>query len=93
MKFHYAKPTISFNMHVSKEPQDDGYTVLPAQDGRAPERSPSEKSLTLESSSDVPKRMKSPKQVKENQVLVLSRLCPNSEYACLEVRDLRSLTT
>lgn len=71
VKFHYAKPTISFNMHVSREPQDDGYTVLPAQEGRVPERSLSEKSLTLESSSDLPKRMRSPKQVRENQVLVL----------------------
>ncbi|XP_075906627.1 deleted in lung and esophageal cancer protein 1 isoform X2 [Nelusetta ayraudi] len=64
IKFHYAKPTISFNMHVSREPQDDGYTVLPAQESKVPERSLSEKSLTLESSSDVPKRMKSPKQVR-----------------------------
>lgn len=66
VKFHYAKPTISFNMHVSREPQDDGYTVLAAQESRVPERSLSEKSLTLESSSDVSKRMKSPKQVGEN---------------------------
>lgn len=71
VKFHYAKPTISFNMHVSREPQDDGYTVLPAQESKVPERSLSEKSLTLESSSDVPKRMKSPKQVRGHRVLLL----------------------
>lgn len=71
VKFHYAKPTISFNMHVSREPQDDGYTVLPAQESRVPEGSLSEKSLTLESSSDVPKRMKSPKQVRKHWLLLL----------------------
>lgn len=69
VKFHYAKPTISFNMHVSREPQDDGYTVIPESKGL--ERSPSEKSLTLESSSDVPRRMKSPKQVREHAILLL----------------------
>lgn len=58
-------------MHVSREPQDDGYTVLPAQEGKVPERSLSEKSLTLESSSDVPKRMKSLKQVKATSTLSL----------------------
>lgn len=58
-------------MHVSREPQDDGYTVLPAQESKVPERSLSEKSLTLESSSDVTKRMKSPKQVRGHRVLLL----------------------
>lgn len=25
----FAQPTVSYNMHVSTQPQDDGYTIIP----------------------------------------------------------------
>lgn len=62
-------------MHVSREPQDDGYTVLPAKESRAPERSLSDRSLTIESSSDVLRKRKNPKQVRENRVFLLLVHC------------------
>lgn len=70
VKFNYAKPTVSFNMHVSREPQDDGYTLIPSPEKMVPERNMSESSLTIESSSDAPKRIKSPKEVRGQRILM-----------------------
>ncbi|KAK5849638.1 hypothetical protein PBY51_013957 [Eleginops maclovinus] len=60
IKTNPGKPTFSYAMHVSKEPQDDGYTLIPS-----PEKivlDASELSLTFESSSDTPKRRNPPKE-------------------------------
>ncbi|XP_070784344.1 deleted in lung and esophageal cancer protein 1 [Enoplosus armatus] len=59
-----AKPTIAYTMHVSREPQHDGYTLIPSPE--KPEMNESELSLTLESSSCTTKRMKTPRE-KQNQ--------------------------
>ncbi|XP_068588398.1 deleted in lung and esophageal cancer protein 1 [Cebidichthys violaceus] len=57
IKLNPAKPTIAYAMHVSREPQDDGYALMPS-----PEMNESDRSLTLESSSDTPKRKKAPRE-------------------------------
>ncbi|XP_068604350.1 deleted in lung and esophageal cancer protein 1 [Brachionichthys hirsutus] len=51
MKYNPNKPTVAYSMRASRGPQDDGYTPIPG-----PERNESDLSLTLESSSDTPKR-------------------------------------
>ncbi|GAA6215002.1 deleted in lung and esophageal cancer protein 1 [Lates japonicus] len=61
-----AKPTIAYAMHVSREPQDDGYTLIPSPEKTALEMNESDLSLTFESSSDTPKRKKIPRE-KPNQ--------------------------
>ncbi|XP_039900319.1 deleted in lung and esophageal cancer protein 1 isoform X2 [Simochromis diagramma] len=55
-KWNPAKPTIAFTMHVSRKPQDDGYTVI-----RHPEKTgfvdiQLDHSVTFESCSDTPRR-------------------------------------
>ncbi|CAJ1082101.1 LOW QUALITY PROTEIN: deleted in lung and esophageal cancer protein 1 [Xyrichtys novacula] len=65
-KSNPAKPTIAFTMHVSKEPQDDGYTVVPGPEKAAREMDESSITRTFESSSDDPKRSKISKE-KPNQ--------------------------
>uniref|UniRef100_UPI003AAEDB9A deleted in lung and esophageal cancer protein 1 n=1 Tax=Centroberyx gerrardi TaxID=166262 RepID=UPI003AAEDB9A len=68
VKSNPADPTFTYNMHVCRERQDDGYTLIPS-----PERTNqnlkdgSECSLTLESSSDTNKKKKTPSE-KPNQV-------------------------
>ncbi|XP_031705648.1 deleted in lung and esophageal cancer protein 1 [Anarrhichthys ocellatus] len=57
IKSNPAKPTIAYTMHISREPQNDGYTLMPS-----PEKNESDRSLTLESSSDTPKRKKTPRK-------------------------------
>ncbi|XP_044032520.1 deleted in lung and esophageal cancer protein 1 isoform X2 [Siniperca chuatsi] len=58
IKSNPAKPTIAYTMHVSREPQDDGYTLIPSPEKSMPEMNESDLSLTFESSSDTPKRKK-----------------------------------
>ena len=65
VKFNLAKPTIAYAMHVSKKPQDDGYTLTPS-----PEKTVLNKShfsLTLESSLETPKRGNTPSEVRSQQ--------------------------
>lgn len=52
-------------MHVSKEPQDDGYTLIPRPEKA--EMNESDLSLTFESSSDTPKRKKTPREVRNKE--------------------------
>uniref|UniRef100_A0A3B4UY15 DLEC1 cilia and flagella associated protein n=1 Tax=Seriola dumerili TaxID=41447 RepID=A0A3B4UY15_SERDU len=66
VKSNPAKPTLAYAMHVSKEPQDDGYTLIPSPEKIVLEMNESDLSLTFESSSDTPKRKKTPKE-KPNQ--------------------------
>lgn len=70
VKCNPAKPTIAYTMHVSREPQDDGYTLIPSPEMMAPERNVSDISLTLESSSDTPKRKKTPREVKSQRPII-----------------------
>lgn len=63
-KWNPAKPTIAFNMHVSREPQDDGYTVV-----RSPEKTgfvdiQLDPSVTFESCSDTPRRKETQREVR-----------------------------
>ncbi|XP_006810548.1 deleted in lung and esophageal cancer protein 1 homolog, partial [Neolamprologus brichardi] len=64
-KWNPAKPTIAFTMHVSRKPQDDGYTVI-----RSPEKTgfvdiQLDHSVTFESCSDTPRRKeREPNQTK-----------------------------
>ncbi|XP_070842315.1 deleted in lung and esophageal cancer protein 1 [Chaetodon trifascialis] len=60
VKWNPAKPTIAYAMRVSREPQDDGYTIIPSPEMKVLEMS--DLSLTLESSSDTSKRNKTPRQ-------------------------------
>ncbi|KAM7369872.1 hypothetical protein PAMP_011162 [Pampus punctatissimus] len=60
VKTNPARPTFTYAMHVSREPQDDGYTLIPTPEKTNPEMYNSDLSLTLESSSDTTKRMKTP---------------------------------
>ncbi|KAF3836572.1 hypothetical protein F7725_029130 [Dissostichus mawsoni] len=65
VKLNPGKPTLSYAMHVSKEPQDDGYTLIPS-----PEKiilGESDLSLTFESSSVTPTRRK-PKEKSKRTV-------------------------
>lgn len=66
VKSNLAKPTVAYTMHVSKEPQDDGYTLVPRADKAVLETNESDLSLTFESSSDAPKRKKTPREVRTN---------------------------
>ncbi|XP_039983101.1 deleted in lung and esophageal cancer protein 1 [Xiphias gladius] len=66
VKSNPAKPTVAYAMHVSKEPQDDDYTVISSPEKTALEMNESDLSLTFESSSDNPKRKKTPRE-KPNQ--------------------------
>ncbi|XP_029979404.1 deleted in lung and esophageal cancer protein 1 isoform X2 [Sphaeramia orbicularis] len=52
VKSNSAKPTVAFTMHVSREPQDDGYTLLPSSETTILEMNESDLSLTFECSSD-----------------------------------------
>ncbi|KAE8279845.1 Deleted in lung and esophageal cancer protein 1 Deleted in lung cancer protein 1 [Larimichthys crocea] len=61
-----AKPTIAYSMHVSKKPQDDGYTLIPCPKKTVQEMMESELSLTLESSSATPQGKKTLRE-KPNQ--------------------------
>ncbi|XP_054479162.1 deleted in lung and esophageal cancer protein 1 [Anoplopoma fimbria] len=62
IKSNPAKPTIAYAMHVSREPQDDGYTLMPSPEKIVPQMNKLDRSLTLESTSDTPKRKKTPKE-------------------------------
>ncbi|KAK9527708.1 hypothetical protein VZT92_014247 [Zoarces viviparus] len=53
IKWDPARPTIAYTMRISREPQDDG---------SSPEKNESDRSLTLESSSDTPKRKETPRE-------------------------------
>lgn len=64
VKSDLAKPTIAFTMHVSREPQDDGYTLIPSPEREVREMIESDLSLTLESCSDKNSRTKTPKEVR-----------------------------
>lgn len=70
VKSNPAKPTIAYKMHVSREPQDDGYTVIPSPEKMVPERNESDLSLTFESSSDTPKRRRTPREVKSRRLII-----------------------
>ncbi|XP_058478852.1 deleted in lung and esophageal cancer protein 1 [Solea solea] len=67
VKLDLAKPTISFSMHVSKEPQDDGYLLIPSLE-RTPMLDVNESQLTMtfDSTSDAPQRKTSHRE-KRNQ--------------------------
>nr|XP_020458002.1 deleted in lung and esophageal cancer protein 1 isoform X2 [Monopterus albus] len=60
IKLNPAKPTAAYTMHISREPQDDGYTLIPSSEKAVTEMNESELSLTFQSSSDTPKRKKTP---------------------------------
>ncbi|XP_053198841.1 deleted in lung and esophageal cancer protein 1 [Scomber japonicus] len=67
VKTNPGRPTFSYNMHVSREPQDDGYTLIHSLEKTVPEMHQSDLSLTLESSSYTPRGMKTPSE-KPNQI-------------------------
>lgn len=71
-KANLARPTITYAMHVSREPQDDGYTLIPSPEMNLPVISDLDFSLTLESSSnpDIPKRTMIPKQVRSQRLII-----------------------
>lgn len=54
-------------MRMSREPQDDGYTVIGGSEKTVPEMNESDLSLTLESSSDTPKWKKTPREVRSQK--------------------------
>uniref|UniRef100_A0A8C4E4B0 DLEC1 cilia and flagella associated protein n=1 Tax=Dicentrarchus labrax TaxID=13489 RepID=A0A8C4E4B0_DICLA len=62
IKSNPAKPTIAYTMHMTREPQDDGYTLIARPEKSVPEMNGSDVSLTFESSSDTPKRKKTPRE-------------------------------
>ncbi|KAG7224920.1 hypothetical protein INR49_014836 [Caranx melampygus] len=62
VKSNPAKPTVAYTMHVSKEPQNDGYTLIPCPEKAVLEMNESDLSLTFESSSDTPKRKETPRE-------------------------------
>lgn len=51
-------------MHTSREPQDDGYTLIPTSEKAVLEMNESDLSLTFDSSSDALQRTKTQKKVK-----------------------------
>lgn len=57
------KPTFTYTMHVSKEPQDDGYTLIPSSGKTVLEMNESDLSLTFDSSSDISKRKTTAREV------------------------------
>ncbi|XP_026216993.1 deleted in lung and esophageal cancer protein 1 [Anabas testudineus] len=61
-----GKPTVTYTMHVSREPQDDGYTLIPSSGRAVSEMNESDLSLTFDASSDTPKRKSTPRE-KPNQ--------------------------
>lgn len=67
VKSNPAKPTIAYTMRMSREPQDDGYTVIGGSEKTVPEMNESDLSLTLESSSDTPKWKKTPREVRSQK--------------------------
>ncbi|XP_055364189.1 deleted in lung and esophageal cancer protein 1 isoform X2 [Betta splendens] len=52
IKQNPARPTISYTMHMSREPRDDGCTVIPSSGKPVTEMKESELSMTFDSSSD-----------------------------------------
>lgn len=68
VKYDPARPTIAYTMHVSREPQDDGYTLIPSSEKMFSDRNESYISLTFESSSDTPMRKKTPREVKSQRL-------------------------
>nr|XP_040023595.1 deleted in lung and esophageal cancer protein 1 isoform X1 [Gasterosteus aculeatus aculeatus] len=62
IKSNPAKPTIAYAMHVSKEPQDDGYTLMPSPGKVVQGMNESKRSPTLDSSSDIAKSKKSTRE-------------------------------
>lgn len=64
VKSNPGKPTIASTMHVSREPQDDGYTLMPSPEKIAAEINESDLNLTFESSSDTQKRKYTPREVR-----------------------------
>ncbi|XP_038584685.1 deleted in lung and esophageal cancer protein 1 [Micropterus salmoides] len=62
IKLDPARPTIAHTMHVSREPQDDGYTQIPRAEESVAEMNQSDLSQTFDSSSDTPKSKKTPRE-------------------------------
>ncbi|MEQ2189998.1 hypothetical protein GOODEAATRI_030996, partial [Goodea atripinnis] len=62
VKSSFAKPTITYAMHTSREPQDDGYTLLPNPKKTVLEMNELDDSLTFESSSDTSQRKRTPEE-------------------------------
>ncbi|XP_026147588.1 deleted in lung and esophageal cancer protein 1 [Mastacembelus armatus] len=56
IKLDPAKPTISYTMHVSREPQDDGYTFIPSSEKTVLEMNEMDLSLTSDCSSNIPQK-------------------------------------
>lgn len=71
VKSDLAKPTIAYTMHVSREPQDDGYTLIPSPETEVQEMIESDLSLTFESCSDKNSKTKTPKEVRSPIYLFL----------------------
>lgn len=67
VKSNPAKPTIAYAMHVSKEPQDDGYTLMPSPGKVVQGMNESKRSPTLDSSSDIAKSKKSTREVRSHK--------------------------
>lgn len=57
-------------MLVSREPQDDGYTLIPRPEKMVPETNKSHLSLTLESSLDTQRKKKTSKGVKSQRLKI-----------------------
>lgn len=68
VKYDAARPTVAYTMHVSREPRDDGYTLIPSSEKMLSERNESDISLTFECSSDTPMRKKTPREVKSQRL-------------------------
>ncbi|XP_008295951.1 deleted in lung and esophageal cancer protein 1 [Stegastes partitus] len=64
VKPNVAKPTNIHAMHMSEEPQDDGYSLIPSPEKPVSEMVEFDHSLTSESNSDTTKRKKTPKETK-----------------------------
>lgn len=69
VKHDPARPTIAYTKHMSREPQDDGYTLIPTPEKSFSEGNESDISLTFESTSDAPTRKKTPREVKSQSLL------------------------
>lgn len=67
VKLDPARPTIAHTMHVSREPQDDGYTQIPRAEESVAEMNQSDLSQTFDSSSDTPKSKKTPREVRSQK--------------------------
>lgn len=63
VKSSFAKPTIAYAMRTSREPQDDGSTLIPSPKKTVLEMNELDDSLTFESSSDTQQRMRAPEEV------------------------------